>query len=181
MSAALRSAAGAKAPAARISGPRWRERKDRPIYEVALWPHQSLTLRGLKVVLGVAAAGLALPLVMALGTLVFWGLLPFMLLAFWGLVTAIRRNSRDRMIHETLRLWRDEIRVERHETDGRILRWQAKPMEVRLRLHRDARIESYLTLKGAGREIELGAFLAPEERVALAGEIEAALTRAIRG
>ena len=81
---------------------------------------------------------------------------------------------------ERLTLWRDEMRVERREPDGRVLRWQADPMRVRLRLHKEAKVEDYLTLAGGGREIELGAFLSPEERVALADEIEAALTRALR-
>jgi uncharacterized membrane protein len=128
----------------------------------------------------VAAVGLSLPLIPIMGTMVFWGLLPFMLLAFFGLYYAFRRNGWNLSVTEELRIWRDEVRVERREPDGRVLRWQADPMKVSLRLHEDARIEDYLTLKGGGREIELGAFLAPEERVALADEIEAALSRAIR-
>ncbi|MEM9269814.1 MAG: DUF2244 domain-containing protein [Pseudomonadota bacterium] len=36
-------------------------------------------------------------------------------------------------------------------------------------------LESYLTLKGNGREIELGAFLSPEERVDLHNSLQEAL------
>jgi len=41
------------------------------------------------------------------------------------------------------------------------------------------RIPRYLTLRGGGRTIELGAFLTAEEREALAAEIDAALRRAM--
>ena len=174
------SAAGGKPPAARISGPLWRERQDRPIYRVELWPNQSLTPTGLRVVLGVSALMLALPLFTVAGTLAFWGLLPFLAAALWGLWYALRRNGRNLRISEVLEVWRDEVRVERRDPDGRIRRWMAEPLRVRIQLHKDAQIEDYLTLTGGGREIELGAFLSPEERVELAGEVEAALTQAIR-
>ena len=130
--------------------------------------------------LGISAAFLMFPLVSIGGTTVFWGLIPFLLLAFLGMWYAIRRNGRNLSMSEKLWIWRDEVRVERREANGRRLRWQAEPMRVRLRIHKDAAIEDYLTLSGGGRVIELGAFLAPEERVALADEIESALTRALR-
>lgn len=174
------NAAGERSPAAAVFGPRWRNRRDQPIYRVRLWPNQSLTRTGLRWVLGITALGLCIPLLPVLGTAVFWGLVPFLAVAFWGLWFAIRRNGRNLSLNETLWIWRDEIRVERREPRGRILRWQATPMETRIKLHKDAQVEDYLTLKGAGREIELGAFLAPEERIALADEIENALTRALR-
>lgn len=158
----------------------WRVRRDRPVYDVTLWPNQSLTRRGYLMAMGTAAAGLSLPLVAMAGTPAFWGLVPFLILAFAALWFAIRRNGRHLRIQERLTLWRDEMRVERREPDGHLLRWQAEPLRVRLRLHKDVHVEDYLTLAGGGREIELGAFLAPEERVALADEIEAALTRALR-
>ena len=173
-------AAGGRPPAARVSGPDWRIRKDRPIYRVELWPNQSLTPTGLRVVLGISALMLALPLTFLVGTLAFWGLLPFLAAALWGLWYAIRRNGRNLRITEVLEVWRDEVRVERRDPDGRIRRWMAEPLRVRLQLHKDAQIEDYLTMTGGGREIELGAFLSPEERVELAEEVEAALTRAIR-
>ena len=114
------------------------------------------------------------------GTGVFWALVPFLGLTLVGIWFAIRRNALNLMLSETLWIWRDEVRVERREPDGSTLRWQSDPIRVRIKLHSDARIEDYLTLSGGGRVIELGAFLAPEERVALAEEIELALTRAFR-
>ncbi len=122
-----------------------------------------------------------LPLISIGGTAVFWGLLPFLALAFSGVWYAIRKNGRNLMLSETLSIWRDEVRVERFEVNGTSLRWQAEPMRVRVQVHNDAKIEDYLTLSGGGRVIELGSFLAPEERLALADDIERALTRAISG
>ncbi len=110
----------------------------------------------------------------------FWGMLPFVLATAGLLWLGLRRSDRDRLgLSEELTLWRDELRVERREPGGRCLRWSAEPLKVRLRL-RPGPIENYLTLTGGGREIELGAFLSPPERIALMDEIEAALTRAIR-
>ncbi len=172
--------AGGPPPAVVVSGPQWRERRDKPVYDVTLWPNQSLTGQGLIWFLGISAGFLILPLIGIAGTAVFWGLIPFLALAFGGMWLAIRRNRANLRITEELKIWRDEVRVERREPGGQILRWQAEPLRVRIKLHKDQRIEDYLTLSGSGREIELGAFLAPEERVELAEEIEAALTRAIR-
>ncbi|MGD1926013.1 MAG: DUF2244 domain-containing protein [Paracoccaceae bacterium] len=173
-------AAGGRPSAVTASGTVWRDRKDKPVYEVVLWPNQSLTRPGLSWFLGISAAFLILPAATIIGTAVFWGLIPFLVLSFIGVWFAIRRNGRNLSLSETLWIWRDEVRVERREPSGKRLRWQAEPMRVRLRIHKDAKIEDYLTLSGGGRIIELGAFLAPEERIALADEIEAALTRAIR-
>ncbi len=96
----------------------------------------------------------------------------------------LRRNIFDGRLAEQVTIWPDEMRVERREPGGRVRRWRAEPFHVRLTLHPEGKVEQYLTLRAAGgrvaREIELGAFLSPDERVALADEIEAALSRAIR-
>ncbi len=94
-----------------------------------------------------------------------------------GLFAAIRRSYADGRLTEELRLWPDLITVERREPRGRVRRWHANPFWVRLRLVEDGRIEKYLTLSGNGREIELGAFLSPPERVALYGDLRHALAR----
>ena len=175
-------AAGEGSPAASrpAAWVEWRERRDRPVYHVSIWPHRSLTPATRAVVLGAVALGLALPLAVLAGTMAFWGMLPFVATAIALLWLGLRRSDRDRDgLVEELTLWRDEMRVERREPSGRCLRWSAEPLKVRLRLS-PAPIENYLTLTGGGREIELGAFLSPPERIALMDEIEAALTRALR-
>ena len=157
----------------------WADRPDRPAYEVVLWPNRSLTKSVRKRVFALVAVGLAVPLLPALGTPVFWGLLPFCLIAFAALWVAFRRSDADGRLSEHVTLWADEMRVERREPSGRIRRWRADPYWVRLTVHPDARPENYLTVKGGGREIELGAFLSPEERTVLAEEIEAAIRRVL--
>lgn len=130
--------------------------------------------------LGISIIFLGMPLTAVIGTAVFWGLAPFLALALLGVWYAIRLNGRNLSLSESLWIWRDEIRIERRDPNGTRRRWQADPITVRLRVHQKAQIEDYLTLAGAGREVELGAFLSPEERVALASEIERALSRAVR-
>lgn len=150
-------------------------RSDPPILALTLWPHRSLTLRGFAGVLALVTAGLALPLVPLIGTSAAWGLLPFLAAALLGLYAAIRRSYADGRLTEELRLWPDLITVERREPRGAVRRWHADPAWVRLRLIENARIEKYLTLAGNGREIELGAFLSPGERVSLHRDLSVAL------
>ncbi len=129
--------------------------------------------------MGFTGAMLTLPLIPLAGTAVALALLPFLVAVPLALGFAIRRNARDGRLTEELRLWPDLVAVVRREPQGRVLRWEANPYWVRLTLHKDAKLDNYLTLKGAGREIELGAFLSPEEREALAEELERALARAV--
>lgn len=174
-------AAGARAPAAGGSGGHWidwRERRDRPLYSVALWPNRSLSPAGQRRVIALTATGFALPLAGSVATPVFWGLLPFCGAALGILWAAFLRCNHDGRLIEELTLWRDEVRVERREPKGRIFRWTANPHFVVLRIHPDGRVRNYLTLKGGGREIELGAFLSPGERADLKAEIEGALAAA---
>ena len=173
------SAAGGKPPAANASGPTWPDRSDAPLYVVTLWPNRSLTPRARRNVLVLVALGLAMPMLPALGTPVFWGLLPFEIVAWLALWVSFRRSDADARLSEDLAIWPDEMRVERHEPSGLVLRWTADPYWVRLTVHENAKIEKYITLKGGGREIELGAFLSPGERVELANEIETAIRAAL--
>jgi uncharacterized membrane protein len=150
-------------------------RRDPPILELTLRPHRSLTRRSAGWVIGLAAAGLAVPLVPLAGTAVAWGMLPFLVGALVGLYWAIRRNVLDGRLSEELRLWPDLITVVRREPSGEVRRWHANPFWVRLRLLDGERVEKYLTLQGNGREIELGAFLSPWERESLYNTLGSAL------
>lgn len=175
---ARRDAAGAEAPAA--DWMEWPDRADPPLYRVVLWPNRSLTPVARRTTLIIAGLGLSIPLGPALGTPVFWGLLPFLAGALGLLWLALRRNDRDGRLTEELTLWPDEMRVERREPSGTVCRWAADPYWVRLNLREGLKVEHYLTLSGGGREIELGAFLSPEERMILAQELERAVALALR-
>lgn len=146
---------------------------------LTLRPHQSMTPAGFVVFMGATLIFIAMPLLAVLGTPVLWGLLPFFALAVWGLWYAISRNQRDAMLTETLTLDHDRMELVRHEPRGAVQRWEANPYWVSVHLHPNTRpVENYLTLRGNDREVELGAFLSPEERVSLHDELTRALDQA---
>ena len=71
-------------------------------------------------------------------------------------------------LYEELLLWDDHVRLTHvaPRKPGRI--WDANPYWVQVRLiPQGGRVPDYVTLKGEGREVEIGAFLAAEERVEL--------------
>jgi uncharacterized membrane protein len=152
-------------------------RGDPPLLELTLRPNRSMTWRAAAAVFGLAAAGLAVPLVPLSGTAAAWGMLPFLAAALAGLYWAIRSNAHAGRLTEELRLWPDLITVVRREPSGQVRQWHANPFWVRLRLFEGERVEKYLTLQGNGREIELGAFLSPGERQTLYDALSAALAR----
>ncbi|MGR3433305.1 MAG: DUF2244 domain-containing protein [Shimia sp.] len=143
---------------------------------LSLWPYRSLPKRGFVAFMGVTAGLMAVPLLPVLGTWVFAGVLPFLAIAFGGLWWALSRSYRSGDLIEELRLSPETIRLDRREPDGGRLDWEAKPYFARCRLHpTGGPVENYLTLQGGPREVEIGAFLTPEERAALESELRAAL------
>lgn len=157
------------------------ERDDPALLDLTIWPNRSLSRRGFAWVLGIVAAGLALPIIPLLGTSLALGLIPFSLAALLALYVALRRSYADGRLTERIRIWHDLVTVERREPRGAVRRWQANPHWVRLSLRDDGPVERYLTLTGGGREIELGAFLSPEERESLRADLELAFARARAG
>jgi uncharacterized membrane protein len=107
-------------------------------------------------------------------------MLPFRLAAIWAIWFALRKNGRDRDIVEDLRLSPDRITLVRHGPKGKRQDWEANPYWVQVTLHETGgAVPNYLTLKGDGREVELGAFLSEDERIALRGDLHSRL-RALR-
>lgn len=143
-----------------------------------VWPHRSLSQRGFVWFLGLTAALIAVPLLAILGSPVVWALLPFLLATVGAIWFALRKNGRDRDILEDLHLTPARITLARHGPKGRRRDWQANPHWLRVTLHESGGpVPNYLTLKGENREVELGAFLSEEERVALYREILSRVAR----
>ena len=140
----------------------------RPLAVLVLWPHQSLTGPGFVWFIGATAGLLAIPLVPFIGTTAAWVLLAFLLAALAGIWVALQSNRRARSTREELTLWPDLIRICREDPHRPPRLWEANPHWVELRLrHVGGPVPQYLTLRGAGREVELGAFLTGDERRAL--------------
>jgi uncharacterized membrane protein len=150
-------------------------RSDATVFDHIVHPVKSLPNTGFVWVIGISAVMFTLPLLALLGTKALWMLLPHLLLALGMLWYFIRRNDRDREIYEHIRIWPDLIAVHRHNPRKPDQYWQANPYWVRLKLQDNRIATSYLTMTGGEREIELAAFLAPEERVKLKHSIENAL------
>lgn len=145
--------------------------------ELHLWPYRSLRRRGMVVFIAITASLLALPLLVLIGSPILWGLLPFIVAAVVGIWLALQRSYRDGEIIEVLRLSPNDMHLTRHGPRGRRQDWQANPHWVHITLHATGGpVPQYLTLRGAGREVELGAFLTAEER----RNIERDLRRALR-
>lgn len=157
----------------------WTTPADTPRQELRLWPHNSLSPKGFAaMVLGFFTAALV-PLSAVLGTAILWGLLPFLLIATAGLYYGLRRNQRDREILETLTLDHHTATLTRRNPKGDTQDWQCNTHWVAVTLHdRGGPIPHYVTLKGSGREVEIGAFLSEDERKALYADLVTALRRA---
>ncbi|WP_170381507.1 DUF2244 domain-containing protein [Ruegeria atlantica] len=140
--------------------------------QLRLWPHNSLPRRGAMIVIfSVFLFGL-IPLLAMLGSVILWGLLPFLLLTVLGLWLAIQSNYRARSVFEVLTLSGTRARLI-HQSPGRDKQeWSCDRYWARPEMHEnDGPVPHYVTLIGDGREVEIGAFLSEEERIALYDEL----------
>jgi len=163
--------AGGNSPAFSIAA----QRSAPPVQSFTLRPHRSLSPKGFAIVIGFTAIMLTLPLLALLGSLAWWGLLPHLLAALGLLWYLVRRNNHDGTLFEELKIWPDLITVHRHNPRKPDQFWEANPYWITVNIRENRNVKHYLTLKGSGREIELGAFLTPEERLDLRNRIESCL------
>ena len=135
---------------------------------VKLWAHRSLPMRGFVWTIWLTFIFISLPLFMVLGTIVFWGLLPFLMITVGALWLALQRNYKDRNIQETLRSTDDMLTLERRNPKGDTQTWECNPYWARTNMYvNGGPVKNYVTLSGNGREVEIGSFLTEEERLDL--------------
>ena len=145
-----------------------------------LWPYRSLPRRGFVWFIGITTAMISLPLIGLIGSPLLWALLPFPAAAVAGIWWAIERSYADGAIRKELCLWADRVSLTRHAQRKPTQVWEANPHWVQVGLHvSGGPVEDYLTLKGAGREVEIGAFLTVAERRALYAELSQRLRKVI--
>jgi uncharacterized membrane protein len=136
--------------------------------QMDLWPFGSLPNKGFAIFIMTTFMFLTLPLYTVMGTAIFWGLFPFIIVAVWGMWFALRKNFRDRSILERLSIGTENCNLVRQNPKGDTQTWTCNPFWVRVHLHETGGpVPNYVTLSGNGREVEIGAFLSEDERKAL--------------
>lgn len=147
-----------------------------PLSRLTLWPHRSLPRRGFAAFILGTFTLITIPLYPLLGTMVLWGLLPFLLMAVGGIWFALERSYRDARLLEELTIDDTDVHLVRTNPRGDSQEWTCNRYWARILMHpTGGPVDYYLTLKGSDREVEIGAFLSEEERKALFGEIMDAL------
>lgn len=151
------------------------------VRELRLWPHRSLPRRGFAAFILATFTLITIPLYPLLGTILLWGILPFLLLAVAGVWWALERSYRDADLREVLTIDPEQIRLIRTDPRGRTQEWECQSYWARAQMHETGGpVSHYVTLSGKGREVEIGAFLSEDERKALFGELLDALRQAAR-
>ncbi|GAA6192846.1 DUF2244 domain-containing protein [Phaeobacter sp. NW0010-22] len=148
------------------------------VQELKLWPHNSLPPRGAAALILSLFTLAIIPMLGLLGSAVLWGLLPFVLLMVAGTWYALEHNYRQRRILEVLTLSRDNAHLVRTNPNGQTQEWECNQYWARAEMYeKSGPVPFYITLSGGGREVEIGAFLAEDERKALYPELVRKLRR----
>lgn len=119
---------------------------------------------------------ISLPLFAVLGTPVLWGILPFLAGAVVLMWWALERSYAAGRLHEALVIDAQEVLLTRTNPRGEVQEWDCNAYWAQAQIYPSGGpVPYYITLRGAGREVELGAFLSEDERKALYCEVRSAL------
>jgi uncharacterized membrane protein len=143
-------------------------------FDAILTPHRSLPPVGFAVLVGVVAAvniGLGIAFMLQ-GAWPIFGFCGLDVLLFYVM---FRLNYRSARMFERIRLWPNELVVERHDVRGRMRSWSFQPYWLRIAIDDPPRPDSQLVLRSHGRAVAIGSFLTPAERLDLAMALQRAL------
>ncbi len=148
------------------------------LLKLKLWPNRSLSTKGFVITMLVTGVGLAIPIIPLFNNKIGLALIPFAFFTFLILFISFIMNYRYGKMYEELTISSNLIEVKRVNSNGTIKKWSANPYWIKVNLYeKDKKIKNYLTIKGNGREIELGSFLAPYERIELKKKIDSVIRK----
>ncbi|WP_413859961.1 DUF2244 domain-containing protein [Tateyamaria sp.] len=146
----------------------WITEPNAPTEVMHLKPHESLPVRGMAAFVLATFTLILIPAFALLGTPLLWILLPFLLLSVWGIYFALQRNHKQLQITEVLTLTQDTAQLVRTNPNCDTQTWDCNRYWAQVtKYDSEGPVPHYITLKGKGREVEIGAFLSEEERIAL--------------
>jgi uncharacterized membrane protein len=104
-----------------------------------------------------------------------WPVVGFLGLDLLALYLAFHVSYRRARMYETLRLTPEALEVTRVSPRGRRQSWRFQPHWLRVEIAKEPESDSPLTLSSHGRQLEIGRFLSPAERLDLAQALRRAL------
>jgi uncharacterized membrane protein len=145
-------------------------------FDILLRPHRSLSPTGFWIVMTILAAW------SFIGGIVFWLAGAWPVIGFCGLDVALvywafRASYGERRAVERLTLTGGTLTVRRIDKRGAEEQVAFPSYWLRVSLEESANGPGRLVLSSHGREVAIGSFLPPEERVVLAQELDLALRR----
>ncbi|MGQ0675105.1 MAG: DUF2244 domain-containing protein [Rhodospirillales bacterium] len=146
------------------------------LFDARLRPHRSLSDAGFRWLMAALAAAF-----LGVGA-AFFAAGAWPVIGFCGLELALvylffRLNFRDLGRYETIRLTQTELEVRRVAPDGSAERASFQPYWLKVAIENAPGRSSRLVLSSHGRALDVGSFLAPEEREELARALADALAR----
>lgn len=145
-----------------------------------IWPHRSLSCRGVTTVVGMAALGVAATIAMQAGP----ARLPLALggaLAVASLALAFWSNIRSARCRESIEIGPHVIRVTKVPVRGMPRTLEFDTYWVQLNVRQDRAIANRIVLRERGRSCSIGEFLSPDERKRLAAELIDTIAAVRRG
>lgn len=146
------------------------------LFDAILQPNTSLQPKGfLLLMTAIASVSFVAGMIFMLAGA--WPVMGFFGLDVALIYLAFRTNYRWARMYETVRLTSDSLIVERVSPSGKVQRWRFQPYWLRVNIDQPGSHESQLVLSSHGKRLRIGAFLAPDERVELAGALKDALAK----
>ncbi len=149
----------------------------RPVLDLKIWPHRSFSKQNFRIIFVFVALGLLAPPLLFVNIYMTVHILPFSIVALLLFYFFCEKNFLDGNLTETLKIFPGNIILHRSEPSGKVKTWSANPFWTRVNLYENGPVEKYLTLKEKGTEVELGAFLTPQEREDLKNLIDKTLAK----
>ena len=154
------------------------ETQARPLFSARLTPHRSMSARGHRIVMAVLI-GLAIVPTVFFAARGAWPIVGFLgldiVLIWWALTHAFKRSS----VSEEVTLWADELEFRQVDDKGKVTLKRFNPFFVKLLIDRDYNEHTTgLRLKTHDEEVQIGAFLSPEEKSSFGKAFGTALRKA---
>ncbi len=164
----------------RALGPIPEHHAEGPDFDAILYPNRSLPNSGF-----IAVMAIVIGANIFFGTYFYvigaWPVIGFCGLDVFLVWLAFRLSYRQGRLHERVRIAPGEMRVSRVLPSGHESRWRIEPFWARVVIDNPEQHEARVRVVSKGRSLVLGSFLSPDERMAFASALDAALVRSRGG